>query len=304
MLKKLPLPAAGVALGLATLGNLIESYSPQARLFCGALSLVLLVLVALKILAAPAAFREEMKNPITASVFCTFSMAVMLLAGYAKPFLGAAAAGIWYVGLALHVVLILYFTAKFMLKPVLGKVFASYFIVYVGIVVASVTAPAFGAQTIGQIAFWFGFVMLLALLVLVTCRYVKVREVPVPAQPLFCIYTAPASLCLAGYMQSFPEKSLPLAAFLAVLALCLYVVVLVKLPGCLKLPFFPSYASFTFPFAISAVGMKMMTAYLANIGRPVPVLSAVVLVQTVIAVVLVAYAFVRYLMFWLGRQNG
>lgn len=303
MLKKLPLPVTGVALGAAALGNLLESYSAGVRLFCGGVSLVLLVLVVLKILRYPGQFREDMKNPILASVFGTFSMHLMLLAGYAKPFIGSAAAAVWYAGIAIHICLILYFTVTFVRKLVLEKVFASYFIVYVGIVVASVTAPAFSAQGVGQAAFWFGFLMLLVLLVLVTWRYLKKKEVPAPAQPLFCIYTAPASLCLAGYMQSFPEKSWPFSVGLALLALILYIVALVKLPKYLKLPFFPSYAAFTFPFVISAIGMKMMMAYASAAGHGIPGIAVLVLAETVIACVLVVYTIVRYGMFLLGGKQ-
>ena len=300
MLKKLPLPVTGVALGFAALGNLIESYSAGLRLVCGAVSLILLLLFLAKTIAYPSTFVEDMKNPIMASVFGTFSMALMLLAGYAKPYIGGAAAILWYAGILIHILLIIYFTWKFMMKPVMPKVFASYFIVYVGIVVASVTSPAFEALTIGQAAFWFGFILLLLLLVFVTYRYVKFKEVPDPAKPLFCIYTAPASLCLAGYMQAFPEKSAVLAWLLAVLALVLYIVVLIKLPGYLKMPFFPSYAAFTFPFVISAIGMKMFQAYLVASGNPLRGLSVLELAETVIAAVLVIYTLVRYLMFWFG----
>ena len=302
MLKRLPLPVTGVALGAAALGNLIESWSAGLRLVCGAVALVLLLLYIVKVALYPASFKEDMQNPIMASVFGTFSMAVMLLAGYAKPFIGGAADIIWYAGILIHIALIIYFTAKFMIKPALSKVFASYFIVYVGIAVASVTAPAFGAQGIGQAAFWFAFVLLLLLLVLVTYRYVKVKEVPAPAKPLFCIYTAPASLCLAGYMQSFPGKSLGLAAFIAALSFILYIVALVKLPSYLKMPFFPSYAAFTFPFVISAIGMKMMNAYLTASGHPLPGLDILVLIQAVIACLLVVYTLVRYGMFVFGAK--
>lgn len=303
MLKKLPLPVTGVALGAAALGNLIESYSAGARLVCGAAALLLLLLYIIKVILYPDSFKEDMHNPIMASVFCTFSMAVMLLAGYAKPFIGNAASVIWYAGILIHIILIIYFTLKFMIKPVLTKVFASYFIVYVGIVVASVTAPAFEAQAVGQAAFWFGFILLLLLLILVTYRYIKVKEVPAPAKPLFCIYTAPASLCLAGYMQSFPEKSLGLAGFLAVLSFILYIIVLVKLPTYLKMPFFPSYAAFTFPFVISAIGMKMTNAFLNTSGHPLPGLGAIVLIQTLIACILVIYTLIRYAMFFFGTGN-
>lgn len=297
MLKKLPLPVTGVALGCAALGNLIESYSPGLRLVCGAAAAILLILFIFKTVLYPSSFKEDMQNPIMASVFCTFSMALMLLAGYARPWFQTAAAVIWYAGILIHIVLIIYFTVKFMLKPVLAKVFASYFIVYVGIVVASVTAPAFQALAVGQAAFWFGLILFILLLVLVTFRYCTVKEVPNPARPLFCIYTAPASLCLAGYMQSFPEKIPALAVGIAIVAMLLYIVVLVQLPACLKMPFFPSYAAFTFPFVISAIGMKMMNAYLAGSGHPVPWLNIIVLIQTVIACILVIYTLIRYILF-------
>ena len=275
MIKKIPLPITGVALGFAALGNLLQSYSEGVRLCCGVISAVLLILYLVKMIRYPDSFREDMQNPIMASVFCTSTMALMLLAGYLKPYIGVVADVIWYAAIVLHVVLMLYFTAKFILKLQMKKVFASYFIVYVGIVVASVSAPAFGATGLGTGIFWFGFAALLVLLVLVTWRYAKFRAVPPPAQPLFCIYTAPTSLCLAGYIQS----------------------VLLKLPKYLKMPFFPSYAAFTFPFVISAIAMKQTMACLANMGSPMSWLNVVVIVETVIAVVLCIYALVRYILF-------
>lgn len=297
MIKKIPLPITGVALGFAALGNLLQSYSEGVRLCCGVISAVLLILYLVKMIRYPDSFREDMQNPIMASVFCTSTMALMLLAGYLKPYIGVVADVIWYAAIVLHVVLMLYFTAKFILKLQMPKVFASYFIVYVGIVVASVSAPAFGATGLGTGIFWFGFAALLVLLVLVTYRYAKFCEIPPPVQPLFCIYTAPTSLCLAGYIQSVQNKSIAMIAFLAILATVLYLVVLVKLPKYLKMPFFPSYAAFTFPFVISAIAMKQTMACLANMGSPMPWLNVVVIVETVIAVVLCVYALVRYILF-------
>ena len=54
-------------------------------------------------------------------------------------------------------------------------------------------------QALGQAIFWFGFACYAALLVLVTYRYAK-HEVPEGARPLFCIYTAPMSLSIVGYL--------------------------------------------------------------------------------------------------------
>lgn len=297
MIKKIPLPVTGVMLGMAALGNLLQTYSEGVRLACGVIAAILGILFIIKVIVLPKQFAEDMNNPIMASVSGTFSMALMLLAGYAKPYMKGGAIIIWYFGIVLHIALIIYFTVKFMLHLKLPKVFASYFIVYVGIAVAAVTAPVFEKTAIGTAAFWFGFICALLLLALVTARYVKCKEVPEPAQPLFCIYTAPVSLCLAGYIQSVMPKSLVLIGFMAILASLIYLVVLVKLPSYLRLKFYPSYAAFTFPFVISAIAMKMTMACLANMGQPLPFLKYVVLIETIIASVLTVYALIRFVIF-------
>lgn len=295
IIKKVPIPLCGVMLGLAALGNLLQSYGEGIRSVCGIVAAFLLILVLLKLIMFPQMIKEDMQNPIMASVSGTFPMALMLLSTYVKPFIGPAAMYIWYFAILLHIVLIVYFTVKFILKLQLPKVFASYYIVYVGIAVAAVTAPAYEKTGIGSIAFWFGFVTLI--LLLVTIRYVKCPQVPEPAQPLICIYAAPTSLCIAGYVQSVMPKSRGFLLAMLAVATVLYIFSLVKAIGYLKLKFYPSYAAFTFPFVISAIATKQTMACLANMGTPMPVLQYVVLVETVIAVVFVVYTLIRFLGF-------
>ena len=71
------------------------------------------------------------------------------------------------------------------------------------------------------------------------------------AIPLICIYAAPTSLCIAGYVQSVMPKSYGFLMGMFVVATVIYIFALVKAIGYLKMPFFPSYAAFTFPFVIS-----------------------------------------------------
>lgn len=297
MIKKIPIPLAGVMLGFAALGNLLQSYSESVRLICGIISAILGLLLICKFILYPSMIKEDMKNPIMASVAGTFSMAIMLLAAYIKPYIGSSAIYIWYLGIALHIILIIYFTMNFIFKFDIKKVFTSYFIVYVGIAVASISAPAFEKTNIGTFAFWFGFISCMILLVVITYRYIKYKEIPKPAQPLFCIYAAPVSLCLAGYIQSVQSKSLLMISFLAILSLIIYIIVLCKLPKYLKMPFFPSYAAFTFPLVISGISMKMTMACLKTMGYPIPFFNYIVLLQTIIATVLVVYTLIRFAMF-------
>ena len=74
----------------------------------------------------------------------------------------------------------------------------------------------------------------------------------------------------------------------------LYVIVLIKTPSLLKLKFYPSYAAFTFPFAITAIAAMQSMAFFKNVGWPQPWLRYVVIVETVIAVVMNLYAFIKY----------
>lgn len=297
IIQKVPLPICGVMLGFATLGNLLQSYGEKVRYACGILACFLLILVLLKLILFPHMIIADMKNPIMASVAATFPMALMLLSTYIKPWIGNVARFIWFFAILLHIILIIWFTVKFILKVQMPKVFASYYIVYVGIAAAAVTAPAYNALSIGTAAFWFGFITLILLFVLITVRYVKYKEVPEPAKPLICIYAAPTSLCIAGYVQSVTPKSRGFLLAMLIAATILYVFALIKAIRYLKLKFYPSYSAFTFPFAVSAVAVKQTMACLANMGHPIPWLSYIVLIETIIAVVFLLYTFIRYMQF-------
>ena len=307
LLKKTPLPFCGVALGLAALGNLLSTYPNGAIIknVCGALSALLLIWLLIKFVTNFKAFAEELKNPIMGSIIGTYCMALMILGGYKWP---NAEVGkiIWFIGLILHVILIIYFTKEFVFKFGIKKVFTSWYIVYVGIVAMNINCVDFGMQELGKIVFWFGFASTLVLLVLVTYRYVIIKDFMPPAIPLFCIYTAPVSLCLAGYMNTFNPPEPSLIYFMLILSLLIYVIVLINLPRFLAMPFYPSYAAFTFPFVISAIAVKLTTAkFLTSSNSALANTTKMIFtVQTWIAAVLVAYALARYIMFIIATEEA
>ena len=298
MIKKIPLPVTGVALGLAALGNLLQSYSENLRLICGILSFLILLLFVIKILIYREELGKDMQNPVMASVAATVPMTVMLLSTYINKFAAGTAKGVWYAGIILHIVMIVFFTRRFVLKLKPENVYPSYFIVYVGIVVASVTSPQFGETGLGRMIWYAGMILWTAALAMVIYRYVKVKEIKDPVRPLFCIFAAPAGLCLAGYLQAFPEKNMMILYLLMAVALVFYVITIVKVPGYIMKGFYPSFAAFTFPFVIQAIGLKQANAFLISTGKVSTLLVSIVNVETVIACVLViytAYCFGRHI---------
>ncbi|MEG0375667.1 MAG: TDT family transporter, partial [Raoultibacter sp.] len=251
LIEKVPIPAAGVALGLAALGILLQPLSEAFHIIAGILSLFMVIMLALKIIIFPRMVREDLKNPVFASVSATLFMTLMQLATYLAPVAYTAAFVIWVAAIVAHFALMIWFTLVFVVKFDLKTVFPTYFITYVGIIVASLTSPTFGMQDVGLIIFWFGFACYMALLVVISLRYLK-HEVPESAKPLFCIFAAPMSLSLAGFLAVSPDPNAIGIAVMAVFAQLFLVLVISQMPKLLKIKFYPSYAAMTFPFVISA----------------------------------------------------
>ena len=303
IVKQLPVPIVGLMLALAATGNLVLSYGNIYRNIFGILSAIILILMLLKIIIYPKEVRESLDNPVVYSVFPTFSMGIMLLSTYIKDFSYSLAFIMWIIGLILHIVLIFSFTRKYIFNFNIKRVFPSWFIVYVGIVVASVTSPVFNMMKIGQVIFWFGFISYLILLPIILKRVLKIGEIPEPALPTIVIFSAPASLCLAGYMNSFQNKNMITVWFLVALSQLTLLCILFQLPKLLKLQFYPSYSAFTFPLVISAISIKLTNGFLANIGKPIPILKYIIKFEELIAVIMVLYVLFKYIKFMSNKTE-
>ncbi|MEG0071625.1 MAG: TDT family transporter [Raoultibacter sp.] len=302
IIEKVPIPTAGVALGLAALGNLLQPYTEVLHVLCGVLSFFLVVMVAAKIIMFPKNIREDLRDSILASVSATLFMALMQLAVYIAPFAYDLGFVLWVAALIAHLCLIGWFSFAFIAHFKLHEVFPTYFITYVGIIVACVTAPAFGMEALGRILFWFGFACYLVLLVVITYRHMK-HPIPEPARPLFCIYAAPMSLSLAGYLSVTEDPNIAFVVVLAVLAQVLFAMVLFRLPHFLRLHFYPSYAAMTFPFVITAFALAHTLVFLSTTGYAVPeFFNVVVLLETVLAAGMVFYVFGHYMRFFFKAE--
>ena len=313
-LKRVPLPLSGVALGFVALGNLLAAYNMSFKIICGILAFVGLLLVAGKYLSNPQVFATDMKNTVIASVSGTYTMALMLLAVYVKPVVPAFAIALWYIAIVLHFILIIYFTLNIVLKikipDEMMKIAASFFIVYVGIVVASVTAPAFKNIALGQICFWIGFILYIPFFIYVSYRYIKLGNKKIEAKALACIYAAPASLCVAGYISSFEQKNILFLGGLYIFSLLMYLVgtaaaidLFVSFVKNNDFKFYPSFAGLTFPFVISAIATKQFNAVLTKTDiqmwiRPVlPLIFNIELVIAILGVIFAAVCFARHVFF-------
>jgi exfoliative toxin A/B len=298
IINKLPLPITGLMLGLAALGNLLGSYSLILKNVLGLIAAIIGLLVVMKVILLPKSLKEGFNNPVVASVLGTYPMALMLLSTYLKPINYTFAFLLWCIAIMIHVIMMIVFTKKYIVKLNIMKVFPSYFIMYVGIICASVTAPAYQIQTIGQLIFWFGLITYLILLPIVIYRVAVIKALPKPAIPTLIIFAAPASLCLTGYLSTFEVKHPMVVYSLAVLSVVMVMYALVKMIVMIKLPFSPGYSAFTFPFVISAIAMTKLNGF-ADINY----LPMVKTVLTIFSTIIVIYVLIRYSMFMFSSKQ-
>lgn len=300
-IKKLPYPIVGLMLGLAALGNLLGGYNMQLKYAAGITSAFIGLMVIIKIIALPQSLRTAFDNPVVGSVMAAFPMAWMLLSTYIKPVLPSTAIYIWYIAIGIHISFIIVYTKKYIINFNINKVFPSYFVMYVGIICASVSSKAFQMESLGQYIFWFGLISYLILLPIVIYRVVKIKNIPPPAVPTLVIFAAPASLCLVGYMSTFQVKSPTMVYGLSILALIMALYGIVKAFMLIKRPFMPSFSAFTFPIVISAIAMNVSMKYI-NITNGFT--SILRIGFTVIASFMVLFVLVKYTVFMFRKNNA
>lgn len=301
-LKKTPMPIVGLMLACAALGNLVQTYGEVYRNIMGIITLILFIGTTIKFICDMPGLKMELENPVAASVFPTYSMGIMLLATYVKPYNFIVSYIIWIVGILLHMILIVIFSMKFVKNFNMKKVFPSWFIVYVGIAVAAVTGKIFN-QTIGQGALVFALIAYFILIPIVGKRIFIVKEIPEPALPTLVIFAAPGSLCLAGYLNIFEYKNFVVVLILLVLSQGFYLFALSKLVNLLRIKFYPSYSAFTFPLVISALALKLSNNFLVSQGITSPILIVLVKIEEMLAVLIVFYVLMRYLEHLIPYEN-
>ncbi len=302
-IRHVPIPLSGVMLGFAALGNYLKSSSAALWGLMECTALFLLVLLLLKFLLFPRESAEDMGNAAVAGASGTFSMGLMFLGVGVASVNRYAGAALWGIGLLLHILLILYFTGRFVLHFRLEQVYTTWFLVYVGITAAAATGSVCGMQRIGRVLVYWGLACTAALMVLITVRYARI---PVEKQyrPMTAIYAAPVSLCLVGYMQSFDgTRGQATVLILAFLAHVFYVFGLVQALRLIRKQFYPSFSAFTFPFINTAAATRLSAAAAGQAGIGGKLLQILVKPECAVGMVLLLIVFCRYLHFMTGTTK-
>ena len=226
-------------------------------------------------------------------------MALMLFSTYLKPLFmplsESIALGIWILGIIIHLSIVVLFTKNYVIKNFdIENVFATWWIVYIGITMAAITAPAYNLQQYGFIFFGIGFILMIPTLILVSYRYLKFTAIEHKNKPFICIYTALLSILIVGYVNAMNIDG----NFLSLIYLGAFIFYIfaifqaIKLLAIEKLQFMPSFSAFTFPFVISAIATGEAYKFFG-----LTILNYLFYIQAIIALVLVIFVSYKYLRF-------
>ena len=262
IIKNLPTPIAGLALGSAALGNLLQPYSSSLQLLFNLLSLIIIVLLTIKFVLGFDKLKKEMENPVVATVMATYPMSIMLLASFSKKYIGLLSMPVWIIGIFLDFCVVFYAIYNFIIKERhISKIYPTWFITFVGPAVVTVTAINYNLETLGLIYFYFSYINYLILLPFVLYRVYKYKHYKDGDYPTITVFSAPGGLLLASYMIGVTQKTNIILVILIPLTILLFIFVLIQLPYLLKRKFYPSFSAFTFPLVICAIAFQKTGIY-------------------------------------------
>ncbi|WP_081738340.1 SLAC1 family transporter [Methanobrevibacter oralis] len=247
----LPLSISGIMLAILSLGNIFEKF----KYIFLALGFIILLLLIFKLIFSFNSFKSELDTVIGLSSFGTFSMSLMSISAYFAPFTQSSVL-LWYLAILIHIVIIICFTKKYLFDSFnIEDVHASWWIVYIGLTMASITSPAHSFSEYAYIFFNFTFALMIPTLILISYRYFKFPLKEDSAKPLICIYTALFSILLVGYVSSY-EIDKVFITVIYIIAIIFYIFSFYNFVINQKIEFYPTFAAFTFPFVISAIATK------------------------------------------------
>ena len=300
--RTLPTPMAGLALGVSSLGVLLELALPLhhwAQYFFALVGLFFWGLLATRYVLYPKSLLEELKHPVVGSVIPAFTMALMIMSVTIRQFSWDVGVGLWGLGVLLHLMAVAVFIYNRIKEASLEVMVPSWFVGPVGIIIADLTFPQVAwLHPLAYVLLVIGMVAYAILLPMMLMRLVFRSTIPRVAQPTLAIMAAPAPMCLAGYLTVVQDVHWLLVAFLFGVSVLMTFFIYLCFFRLLKLQFSPAYSAFTFPMVSSAMAMykladRVAAEFPAAAGYAAQIRDLADF-ETVVAVVIILFVTYHY----------
>ncbi|MGF1760836.1 TDT family transporter [Photobacterium sagamiensis] len=299
-----PIPMAGLALGIGSLGWCWENVADlngTGQVAGAAIASVLLLILITKFIFHPKSLWNDLTHPVVGSVVPTFAMAIMVVSKTVGMYAPYFAQAMWLFAVILHMIFLLLFVYHRAIEFKLHHMVPSWFVPPIGIIVADVAFPGGVLRPLAEGLLIFGMGVYAVMLPVMIYRLIFSHEIPDAAKPTIAIMAAPASLSLAGYLTVEQSPSPVIIGLLAGIAVLMTFVIYVAFYRLLRLDFSPGYAAFTFPMVIGATALFKTAAWMATNGvaqEYVNQVSQLATIELYVSTAVVSYVALRYLAFY------
>ncbi|MCJ1778197.1 TDT family transporter [Mammaliicoccus sciuri] len=303
-LKRTPIAISGLALGIMALSNVFYHINFKTLGLCSfIISCAIMLLFIMKWIIYPSMFLKELKNIHTFAISPTFPMTLMIFASIIKQEFGVQSQlliVLWYVAILLHISLIIIFVSRYAFRNFKSWPNTSWFVMFVGTGVISETSTAFN-ETLGHVSTIFGAVCLVLILAYVVIS--KSWQTYNQEQfPMVIIMSAPAALCLNGYILNNTSYSNVYVIVLLILSQVLFVFTLIFLPKILQRGFKVSFSAMTFPWVTTAASLYNVTQHSHASSSMMTFGTILSVIEITWAAIIVCYVLYQYVVFLVTKD--
>lgn len=298
-LKRTPIAISGLALGIMALSNVFYHINFKTLGLCSfIISCAIMLLFIMKWIIYPSMFLKELKNIHTFAISPTFPMTFMIFASIIKQEFAVQSQllnVLWYVAILLHISLIIIFISRYAFRNFKSWPNTSWFVMFVGTGVISETSSAFN-ETLGHVSTIFGTVCLVLILayVLISKSWQAYNQ---EQFPMVIIMSAPAALCLNGYILNNTSYSNVYVIVLLILSQVLFVFTLIFLPKILQRDFKVSFSAMTFPWVTTAASLYNVTQHSHASSSIITFGTIFSVIEITWAAIIVCYVLYQYVVF-------
>ncbi len=294
-LSRLPLPVTVLALAWVVLGNSLQGVIPFLSDLCMVITILLLLLTLMKLIFMPKTSFKSLSTPVGLSMFSTFALSLIMIAVWMKGVFDKANIYFWVTGVILEAIILVIFIVKYVLNFKLKSVFSTWYLVFVGIGMASITGSDFGMEVFGRAILKYIFVAAIVLTPFIVYRYMRV-SLTSAAKPLIGIFAFPLGVIIPSYIAMGQNIS---TRNLWIMWICLQVIffaIMVYLAFHLFDGYYPSNSAYGLAAAITLYATREFELYLIARKLSTGFIQYLMYFEFVLAFVICAVISVSYLM--------
>ncbi|AMY05995.1 hypothetical protein CD149_04270 [Staphylococcus condimenti] len=296
ILRKVPVAINGLALGVMTLSTLFYHLNMIiAGLVSFIISCLCVALFILKSCIYPKDIVNELKNTNIFAIFPALPMMLITMLAVIKQSFGITSSFLtilWFGAIMMHVIMMAIFCIYHIPRDRFTPPNTSWFVMFVGVGVIAESAPNF-YKIIGDIAIVMGSMSFLTLITIIVLeqswKYYGRLQLP-----MVVIISAPAALCLNGYLMNETDYSYLYIDLFFIMSQLLFIFSLCFIPKILTNRFTPAYAALTFPWVTTASATYSVAQNVSLPFIPPEIIWSLAVIEIIFATVVVIFVILHY----------